>query len=674
MTDVAPPDEGSSPLEARAGPSRPGRSRTWLLLAIACAVAAALRLARLGADVPPGAEATNAPSLDAFWYLEAAASRADGVQLEPCVGYDLGPWVAVARVWFFLVGAGYEQACALGAVVGVASVLAVFALARPLGDRVALGAAAWLAVAYPFVQQGRTPLVYGPVALAMTLVGALYVRGTRVSSALAWCLALALPVFLKPHATALVCGLALAQVLRSPRHQRWRGVAAVAVAALAVGAIVVVFDPHSVFSLNRMRLRSYAAPLETSTLIEHALRLATPIAALSPALLAFAAIGVGFAWNDIRGIRTLDARARDALALAAGWGVAFMLAAIPMDYQPVRYYIPAFPAAAVLAGYAVARTFGWTPDVAGEDLRGPLGRSLTLVVAGPFGAVSGAHVAQVVASLAKIGRLEVVHLAAAAFAGSFALVAACRLRLVPPRALTRLAALALLTLGALDVARDATALAWPVRTIEGSRRTVRSALGSGVVLAGPYASVLAIGTPLERRRARLSELETGAPGDVIARALRERGYTHFAVDYEQDFRSGFAQRMADAGFRLRLVAVLYLRLEPVHLYRFPWAEEIGYVPSGFERARAIEEDQGSAAAEEAFSLAGADRDPDLLMARARALFHGGHIADAPRIVWAAHERFPGNPEIAQLAFDLDRVLLAIEPETSTIGTASSAGR
>src|SRR5205823_6046703 len=83
---------------------------------------------------------------DAFWYLQEATSRADGVVFEPTPGYDLEPWTSIGRGWFALFGAGLASACALGAAIGVATVAATFLFARPLGERPAAVAGVLLAV------------------------------------------------------------------------------------------------------------------------------------------------------------------------------------------------------------------------------------------------------------------------------------------------------------------------------------------------------------------------------------------------------------------------------------------------------------------------------------------------------------------------------------------------
>src|SRR6266511_3301619 len=67
-------------------------------------------------------------------------------------------------------------------------------------------------------------------------------------------------------------------------------------------------------------------------------------------LLAAAALGLAAAaarW------RSLDARRREALLLAAGWGLGLWAAIAVGDYAPNRYVVPALPALAVLAGFGL---------------------------------------------------------------------------------------------------------------------------------------------------------------------------------------------------------------------------------------------------------------------------------------------------------------------------------
>jgi hypothetical protein len=135
---------------------------------------------------------------------------------------------------------------------------------------------------------------------------------------------------------------------------------------------------------------------------------------------------------------------------------------------------------------------------------------------------------------------------------------------------------------------------------------------------------------------------------------------------EQAWRVDLVNRLRAAGARPRLVAALYLRNEPVLLYRFSWAEELGYRPSDFERARLIEDDEGSAAAEKAFEAAGASSYVDLILARVRALVHGGHGEDAPAVARLASIRLPFEPEVARLVLDLDHLYGTSSPGTIAV--------
>lgn len=636
------------------------RHARWIVLILA--LAALVRFPRLGADIPLAAEPTNAPSLDAFWYLEGASSRADGVRLEASPAYDLEPWVTVARGWFFVFGCGYEQACALGATVALLTILAVFLIARRLGDRVAISAGLLLAISFAFVQQSRTAIIYGPVALAMTLTALVYVRGTRWCRCLAWCLAIAVPIVLKAHAAALLGGLVLAEVLGAPRT-RGRIFLSILVAGMVVACALLLVDPLGFVSLNKARLANYAGDTSLAGLLERGLRLGSrPLfysatasigngfAELSPAISILAAIGFWLAWIDRPRLAERQGRS---LAVLLGWVATFALASVPIDYRPVRYAVPVLPAAALLAGYAVVRLLGGPPAGNQDSMPSRTSSIATLGVAAILGAFFGAHAVDLVGALLR-SETRTEWIAAGAFAGSGIMLVAQVVRLELPRSLTRLLAISLISLAPLDLMRDVTALARPTWSIVRARRTAREILAPKAVLGGPYASVLAIGTHFERRRGARLGGENATPEELAA-TLQELGYTHFAVDVEQQWRFALEDRLRAAKAAPHLVAVLYLRNEPVFLYRFAWAEEFGYTLSPFERARLIEETRGSECAEKEFEAAGLD--VDLVFARVRALVHGGHGDAAPAVVRTAISRLPDERELGPLLADVEHLFV-----------------
>lgn len=645
----------------------PPRLRPILLAAVVAAVAALARLPRLGADLPLDVETTNAPALDAFWYLQEAAARADGVLVEPAPAYDLAPWTLVARGWFAVFGGGYVQACALGAALGIATVILVFLAARPLGERAALGGALLLAVSYPFAQQGRSPLIYGFVALVLIAAAALFVRGTRGSRACAWAIALAAPFYLKAPAAALLGGLALAELARSERPLRVLLLLLGGGAACA--ALVVVADPGSIWTLTRQRLANYVGDFDAGELALRALLLgarsehagdaaanASGVAYLSPGPLALAAIGAAFAWRDLRGA---SGPRRDALAVALGWAVAFVMAAAPFTYRPIRYFVPVFPAACLLAGHALERLLGPAPDA------GTRPRAIaTVILAAPFGALLGAHATDVVAAFFH-RPAPLTWLLAVAFSGSALVTLAFVFRLSVPRVACRLVAIGLICLATLDGLRDMRAVVGAQGTSENARAVFARVVGPRAVLSGPYSTFLAIGTGRERRLG--ATLGVPATPEDFARELRQRGYTHMALDVEQGYRSHLQGRLAAAGAPMHLVAVFYVRLEPVFVYRFDWAEELGYTLTPFEEGRRLEERHEPDAAEHAFEGAGALDDSELVLAHVRALVHGGDWEQAKVAARAAAARHPETPELARLLADMEH--LVPEPATPE-GTAA----
>src|SRR5581483_4181293 len=232
-----------------------------------------------------------------------------------------------------------------------------------------------------------------------------------------------------------------------------------------------------------------------------------------------------FAWRDLR---AREGAPRDALAIALGWSVAFLLAAVPFAYRPIRYFVPVFPAALVLAAHALVRLSAPVPEKAPEPRAW---RLATIVLAAPFGALLAAHLADLAAGLILLP-LPLVVLAAAAFIGAAVATLGIVLGLAPSRRARRLLAIVLGVLVTVDALRDLRAAAKPVWTTVRARASIAAVLPAGAVLAGPYATVLATGTRTERRLGANLGLAPSASAEDLARVLRGRGYTHFAIDVE----------------------------------------------------------------------------------------------------------------------------------------------
>ena len=643
--------------------------RERLALLAILAVAAVLRFAAPGSDVPFSAEGTLAPALDAFWYLEAASGPAEGSQPRFEVYYDLPVWSSVGRVWFALFGASLASAQALGATVSLACVLLVWRLLRvSLGARAALAGAAVLAVLFPYVALSRTTLVYGPVTLALLVAAGIWLRARTAPTALrmahqvmAWVIVLAVGWVVRPPALALVGGLLLAQLQRSPRLRK----PAAACVGLSIAAFLTllwlpgsgewilecVSELGGVFAENVVRLRR---KLGGSTTLTQFLSRAfewglAPTAGGSPgfALLApgatvVAGLGCALAWADWA--RLTPAR-RETLLLFFGWAVAFVAGSVLMETHSrgLRYYMILAPSVAALAGYVAAAPpersrLSWLPGFAGEgpsvpavsphngvEFRVGLGVAAFGAVCWPllsaftFGAedqiLFRALVGSIVATLGWV---------ALSVWGRPVLRVRMRRMLVAP---------AIAAAVVPGVAKSTSALISPTWWTKNANTACASILDRDtVMLVGPYASVLSIGNGFQRSRGTWIDTSSHALAATIDGLRLPKGATpisigatHIALDEEQAFASGLAGWLRREGYELALVAVVRTRPEgpKVLVYRFPWASSGGYLLTQFERRR-LKDDKNTPAPGET--------DLPLLAARAAALEHQGKPR-AARSLW-----------------------------------------
>jgi hypothetical protein len=507
--------------------------RVFLVLAV-LALAAAVRFHQVGHDLPLDLEPTNAPALDAFWYLEAAQGSADGSHVDPVVAYDRPVWIALARGWFALRGTGIESSHELSALLGVVGVLGVALALR--ASRAGLLGALLLATSYPFAGLARTPLVYTPLGALLVLVFALHTSERPMARLAAWALLLGLAWGFKGVALVLAPGLALSDLARA---SRWRALAVAGVAiALALAALAAI-DPELV-SWNLERLHRYGAQGLTPGQAAVRLVLAPELGRLvelAPGLAGLAAVGA--------------TRWRRPLVLGAiGWAATVVFGLSLLEWResatvavhPLRFYALAGPPLAILAGTGLDALLSKTP-----------GRRAAPIAAGLVAASVFAHFARsyVAAAAAPVG------LGAALLVGLVPLPA---LHVAPRRLL---AVVVLVLVLVLDLQRD---LVETPTSLKDANLAARRALGDNAVLAGPYSSCLAAGSRLERRRApRLFGGPHAREGIALARS---EGFTHVALDRDQDLTAGFAEGFAREGEPLSLVLTLRIRDEVVLVYRF----------------------------------------------------------------------------------------------------------
>jgi 4-amino-4-deoxy-L-arabinose transferase-like glycosyltransferase len=353
------------------------------LVAAGLAVAVlALLVPFLRADPPEGLTVSNAPWTDEGFNLANARARVlTGRFATGDVDRSLsnGAYSAAAAGVFALTGPRLWAGRALSAVSVAGAVLLLgLGLAAPLGRAAALLAAAALAGADLVLEYGRLALTESMLVLLLVAAFVLAVRAAwRPSPAAGAGLGLLLAAAVSVKAIALLPGAVMVAVVlgaalaRRDRAALRMGVAAVAAAALAAAAwLLLVAVPN--WQRLRTALRIWprvdylGTPAALAGRLGHYLTASDQALGRSAPLLLAAAAGVALA---ARRWRTLRPAARDALGMAALWGIGLWLAVgvgdyLPDHYEaPNRYVVPALPGLAVLAGYGLAAL----AEAAGRD-------------------------------------------------------------------------------------------------------------------------------------------------------------------------------------------------------------------------------------------------------------------------------------------------------------------
>ena len=331
----------------------------------------------LTADPPHGLTVSNAPWTDEGFNLANARERVlRGRFATGDVDRSLtnGAYSAAAAAVFEVTGPRLAAGRALSvAAVAAAVLLLAVGLARPLGRPAALLAAASLAGSDLVLEYGRLALVESVVVALLVGAFVLAARAAfRPSPAAGVGLGLLLAAAVSVKANALLPGVAMlgvvlaAAVARRDRPALRMGLAAVAAAALAAaGWLLLVAVPN--WERLRMNLRIWprveylGGPAAVAGRLGRSLASGDQAVGRSVPLLLAAGLGLAVV---AAGWRTLGPAARDALMMAALWGVGLWLAVgagdyLPSHYQaPNRYVVPALPGLAVLAGAGLAALAG----------------------------------------------------------------------------------------------------------------------------------------------------------------------------------------------------------------------------------------------------------------------------------------------------------------------------
>jgi 4-amino-4-deoxy-L-arabinose transferase-like glycosyltransferase len=403
----------SDQLEAGAAPRR-GRWRSLLPGLVLALAVLALLVPFAQADPPARLTGSNAPFTDEGFNLANARNRVlFGRFATDDVDRSLtnGAYSAVAAAVFRVTGARLAAGRAISmASLAAAVLLLAVGLAEPFGRRAALLAAAALGGSDLALEYGRLALVelLEVVLLSAAFVAVCAVR-RRPSRALAALAGLLLAAAVSVKATALLPGLVLlvgpllpALAARDRARLRAGLVALGAAVAAALAWLALVALPN----LERLRtaLRIWPEVHYPRSPGALAARLGDYLAhsdhALGRSLPLLAATAVGLAAAATRW-RSLDPRRREALLLAAGWGLGLWAAIAIGDYAPNRYVVPALPGLAVLGGFGLDALAGLAagrgqasagegtprpvPDAPGRAAQAGRGRWRAAVVAGALG-------------------------------------------------------------------------------------------------------------------------------------------------------------------------------------------------------------------------------------------------------------------------------------------------
>jgi len=390
---ASPP--GFSPWVGRMGALVLAAAVLWLLVPFA------------GTDPPAGLTASNATWTDEGFNLANARER---VLVGRFATGDIdrsltnGTYSALAAGLFAVTGPSLAAGRVLSMVALAGAVLLLaLGLARPLGRLPALLAGAALGGADLMLEHGRLALVEATAVVLLAGAFALAARAAWRPTPLAGVgLGLLLAAAVSVKATALLPAVVmLAVILAAAARRRDRPALAMGLAAAASVSLAAVAWLLAVALPNWERLRTAVRvwprvdylddPLAIAGRLGRYLADSDQAVGRSLPLLLAAAVGLAVLVGRWRRLRPA---ARDALVMAAAWGIGLWLVVAVGDYlpghypAPNRYVVPALPGLAVLAGFglaAVAAAVGGRTSLAsaGQGRTALAGVVLGLAVAVP---------------------------------------------------------------------------------------------------------------------------------------------------------------------------------------------------------------------------------------------------------------------------------------------------
>lgn len=565
------------------------RAPSWaarLALLVVFLVAVALRFWAPGADLPLAVSGSNAELTDGGWYLAQLLDErrsldpsAPGHYAKPILNALVAPFVGTS-----------VSTAEIHTVVAGCSALVVICLAgaatTAYGTSVGLLAAVFAATGFLFVGYGRAFTVYGPLALMLSLVAWAAMVGLRrpVAMVAAACALLAAVVWLKISAVILAPALIAGWWVR--RRRSWHARLAMCL-AVCVGAGLCWLLAPEVVRQGVDKLHNYFGNAAPRSIL--ARWLGTPfLSGMSQKMPVICAL----AWGGVLLTAGGQAASRHSARWRQRYGADVFFALWLFSWgafhavfeyleggsgPPLRYlYGGILPAAVLAARFVVAAagrrglvlrlravpTFAWMLLASYWFL----GTAWSVVLANATR--DGRATDQLINLLVQLpAMLAVASMLAVGVAVCWTRLGTWRLR-IPKLVLGGIVALAV----GLSMARWVPLLAHPTYTLAHANRLTGSLLADGARLYGPWAHALTWGdTGIHRF------LPNRSPEGFVADARKQ---THLAID---KFWLGKALPLfTSRGIALIPLVEFRIRRHAVVVFRFPWAEQLGYRLSRYE--------------------------------------------------------------------------------------------
>ena len=540
----------------------------------------AIRMIDLDSDPPADADKDMSLTIDGSWYAGASIDWATDRSSEIGSSYDPPVFGAVARSVFYLLGPSRWSANFIGVIFGLVAVLFTVLAAKKLyGNATGLIAGAILSLSYPYFVYSRSPGIYVPLSAFTAML--LYLSALRENNQSkrqiifdvgCWGVVLIGIVGVKPifllNGIALVLTRGIPSCLKRRDSTHTTRIIALGVGIVTAGLFIFLALNNNWFYAQYHKIMEYlqvGGGLSTIPgrwlIFEHR----SGIFSLAPVIILLAAGGVLY----------LPTCRDERLAI---WTlVVYTILLATLGYSPVRYFLPVFPALALLA----ARSLYWLLDhqlpnsnwfiQMTTKLIRPPNKKFKLVRGFRLLLVSYLSLQIILGIMISTDDLTVLASVILAIAVGIILEMVLGSAEAPWKLKARniFAFLILVLLIGGNFMRGGKAFATTNHSIPAAGDEVEIILHPAAHLTGPFAHVLTYETPNKRTYLPVFEFGDGKLRDELYNC----GFTHFAVDVSNDNKTMLRAFQQD-GVPLQLIHEFFIREQKVHLYRFPWADEI----------------------------------------------------------------------------------------------------